>query len=193
MDSSLPQLPLGPGVGDATRVSRAHGAKAGRGPERRPSGSALRGRGRPNASSSGPAAGMGRRQRPPGPRHASTHRAHSRDPGLGRASESPLPSGGWTRIGLGEARESEGRGGPEEAAGPERRRVPPEPGLAPRWRFGAKPEPARWAGRRASTPPLDPAQTARRTGALGRERCLIFSPTQPGSHTPRIQSLFAAG
>lgn len=102
-------------------------------------GSALRG-GRPTGRSSGPAAGSGRRQRPPCPRHASTHRAAPNPGSRAQRSwscRSPPPEAGPNGS-RGAAREPEGRGGLEEAGGPERRRVRPEAGLAP-WRgFGAK-------------------------------------------------------
>lgn len=177
LDSSLPQLvwaresekPPEFRVLSARRPARDW--KGGRG------GGALRGGagGRRTARSSGAAASMGRRQRPPAPapRKHSPRRAHSGDPELGRAAESllppPPPPRGRARMGAGGDQGARGAGrageilGLGKAAGcAQRRDWPRRGGLGPR------PEPARWAGHWAWTPPLTPVRPRGETWRFGK-------------------------
>lgn len=171
LDSSRPQLLLGPRAKDAARVLPAHRARAssglGEGPVAVPDeggGAALPALA---ALQQGPATDKGRRR----PRHASTHHA-APAPGIRDSVE--LRSGRCRRCreagpqwGSGAAGEPEGRGGLEEAAGPERRRVSPETGLARGCVLGPTPASARWAGQGVWTPPLNPVPTTQGEAAAG--------------------------
>lgn len=120
--------------------------------------------------------------------------APRRLPGLAGAAELPSRREAGPNCGPGAARESEGRGGLEEAAGRERR-----PGSAqrPDWPrgggLGQRPEPARWAGRRARARPRPRSGPASGSpGASGGGAGLIATHPPPRSHTPKTRSLFSA-
>lgn len=176
LDSCLPQLPLGPGVGGAARVPGAHSRRPARDWRERRGRGALRGRGRRAARSSRPVASMGRRQRPPAPapRKHSPRRAAPRPlAGSGTLQSCGIavapPPRGRARMRAGGGQGARGAGRPGESHGPGKAAgCAQKPDWPRRGGLGPRPEPARWAGHGAWTPPLTPVRPRGETWRFGK-------------------------
>lgn len=108
------------------------------------------------------------------PRHASTHRAASRPlAGSGTLQSCgiavALPLRGRARMGAGGGQGARGAGRPGESHGPGKAAgCAQKPDWPRRGGLGPRPEPARWAGHGAWTPPLTPVRPRGETWRFGK-------------------------